>query len=125
MCILSHVAHFFRLSLVQPCLPRRTQATSGAQRVRDIRKWIFGFPATAGQLGTPKGVVMGAYYYSAVDVFAGDGLLWKCWDTLFLWKRNIFQYIGGLNALVLFELNVTERKQNKTGAGLSWLKLWS
>lgn len=54
MCVLSHVAHFFLLSLVQPCLPGRTQATSGAQGVRDIRKWIFGIPASAGQLGTPK-----------------------------------------------------------------------
>lgn len=125
MCVLSHVAHFFLLSLVQPCLSGRTQATSGAQGVRDIRKWIFGFPASAGQLGTPKGVVMGAYHNSTVDVFTGDDLLLKCWNTLFLWKRNIFQYIWGLNVLVLFELNVTERKQNKTGAGLSWLKLGS
>ena len=54
MCVLPHVAHFFILSLVQPCLPGRTQATFGAQDVRDIRKWSFGFPASAGQLGTSQ-----------------------------------------------------------------------
>lgn len=38
--------------------------------------------------------------------------------TLFM-KKKYFPVHSGLNALVLFELNVTERKQNKTGAGLS------
>lgn len=62
---------------------------------------------------------MGAYYYSAVDVFAEMVCCESVEIHSFMKKKYFPKYIGGLNALVLFELNVTERKQNKTGAGLS------
>lgn len=67
---------------------------------------------------------MGAYHHSTI-VCLVQMMFGVLRYTLFLWKRNIFQYMGGLNALVLFELNVTKRKPNETGTGLSWLRLGS
>lgn len=116
----SHSAHFLRLSLLQLGQPGRTQATSGTLGARDTRKFNFNFPASAVQEGTPARGCDGCL----AEICLVEMICCKNKEIRSVFMKpeegkNIFQYMKGLNALASFELNLTKRKQNKTGAGLS------
>lgn len=95
MCDLSHIAHFFLLSLVQLCLPGGTQATSGALGVRDTRKCSFRSPASTVQVGTPERGCDGCLPPLHYSVFGADDV-WSTEIYSVFMKKKYFPIHGRL-----------------------------